>query len=337
MKIIYSPKADLGWSGIKCLHPFDVCKYSRAWRLLEQSYGASLKRLAVDPTPWLTRAFELLPEVHTASYLASLKKPKTIAGIIEIPPVRWVPYTFLRRGVLDPMMIACAGTCAAAEIAFEEGFTFNFGGGYHHAFADHGEGFCVFNDIAIARKHLINLGMLGREDSVWIIDLDAHRGNGNEDIFYPNANIHFLDLYNTETYPGPLRDKVRFPHLNGVLEHMAVARADRPRRSTELYLKSLKTELANFIAVSPRPRIVFYNAGTDIVVDDPLGRLSVSDEGVAERDRHVIHTLRDLGLPTVTLTSGGYTDKSHRLIAGTAAWALESYAGLKPGPHASLR
>jgi histone deacetylase 11 len=65
------------------------------------------------------------------------------------------------------------------------------------------------------------------------------------------------------------------------------------------------------------------------VVDDPLGRLSVSDEGVGERDRHVIRTLRELGLPTVMLTSGGYTDKSHRLIAGTAVWALETYAELK--------
>jgi acetoin utilization deacetylase AcuC-like enzyme len=103
--------------------------------------------------------------------------------------------------------------------------------------------------------------------------------------------------------------------------HPQIAPFSRPN------LKSVKAELANFIAASPRPKIVFYNAGTDIVVDDPLGRMSVSVEGVIERDRHVVNNLRDLGLPTVMLTSGGYTDKSHRLIADTAGWALETYAG----------
>lgn len=329
MKIIFSPKADIGWSGIKRLHPFDGQKYSRAWKLLEQSYGTAVKQHVVDPAPWLKRTFKLLPEAHTPTYLASLKKPTTIASIVEIPPLRWIPYTLLRKGILDPMMVSCAGACAAAEMSFDEGFVFNFGGGYHHAFADHGEGFCVFNDIALARRHLIKLGMLGPDDSIWIIDLDAHRGNGNEDIFYANSKIHFLDLYNCEAYPGPLRDTERFTHLKGLPEHMGMAPADRPMRSTELYMKSVKAELANFIAASPRPKIVFYNAGTDVVVDDPLGRMSVNDEGVVERDRHVITTLRDLGLPTVMLTSGGYTDKSHRLIADTAGWALETYAGLK--------
>jgi histone deacetylase 11 len=329
MKIVYSPKADVGWPGIKRLHPFDGQKYSRAWKLLEESYGTSLKRLTVDPSPWLKRTTELLPEVHTAAYLASLKSPKTIAGIVEIPPLQWVPSILLRLGILNPMLVSCAGACAAAEIAFDEGFALNFGGGYHHACADHGEGFCVFNDIALARRHLIKVGLLRPDDGVWIIDLDAHRGNGNEDIFLSNTNVHFLDMYNSAAYPGPLNDKVRFAYLKGVPEHMGVAPADRPKRSTELYLKLLKAELANFIAASPRPKIVFYNAGTDIVVDDPLGRLSVSDEGVGERDRHVIRTLRELGLPTVMLTSGGYTDKSHRLIAGTAVWALETYAELK--------
>jgi histone deacetylase 11 len=330
LKIIFSRRSDIGWSAVKRLHPFDGQKFSRAWNLLEEKYGSSLYGHVVDPSPWLDRARALLPTVHTTTYLASLKSANTIAGIVEIPVLRWVPSLLLKKVLIDPMMIACAGACAAAEVALQEGFTFNFGGGFHHAHADHGEGFCVFNDIAIARQHLIQLGKLTIDDTIWIIDLDAHRGNGNEDIFLPSANVRFLDLYNSAAYPGPLRDLLRFPHLQGMPEHMGVASTDRPRRSTELYLSTLTAALGAFVNANPRPKIVFYNAGTDIVVGDPLGRLSVSENGVVERDRLVIETLRQNDLPIVMLTSGGYTDKSHRLIARTASWALDLYAARKP-------
>jgi histone deacetylase 11 len=330
MKIIYSAKSDIGWSAIKRLHPFDGQKFSRAWTLLEQRYGAALDRHAIDPAPWLDSTVALLPQVHTATYLSRLPHAITIAGIVEIPALKWVPATVLKKVILDPMLMACAGACAAAEIALEQGFSLTLGGGFHHAFADHGEGFCVFNDIALARQHLIKRGKLTPSDTVWVIDLDAHRGNGNEDIFAQTPNVYFLDLFNRAAYPGPLPDDTRFPHLLGLPEHMGVPAADRPLRSTDLYLAAMKTALAAFVAACPRPKIVFYNAGTDIVIDDPLGRMSVSDDGVAARDRHVIETLHALELPTVMLTSGGYTDKSHRLIAQTASWALERYTGLTP-------
>lgn len=330
LKIIFSPKSDIGWSVVKRLHPFDGQKFSRAWKLLEHGYGSSLREHTVDPAPWLDRARALLPEVHGASYLVSLRRADTIAGIVEISALRWVPAPLLKKVLLEPMMIACAGACAAAEIALNDGLAFNFGGGFHHAHAGHGEGFCIFNDVAIARQHLIRLAKLATDDTIWIIDLDAHRGNGNEDIFLENTNVRFLDLFNSAAYPGPLNDRSRFPHLYGMAEHMGVAPADRPHRSTELYLSLLKHALSDFIKTTPRPKIVFYNAGTDIVVDDALGRLSVSDDGVAERDRLVIGTLREKDFPTAILTSGGYTDKSHRLIARTAGWALERYAGQVP-------
>jgi histone deacetylase 11 len=331
MKIIYSPAADLGWRAIRRLHPFDGHKYSRAWKLLEQRFGTPLRNHTVDPQQWVKETRALLPEVHTADYMASLKRSATIASILEIPVLKQVPNWLLRVGLIDPMIMATAGCCAASEIALKEGFAFNFGGGFHHAYADHGEGFCVFNDVAIARQHLINIGMLAPDDPVWIIDLDAHRGNGNEDIFFDTPNIHFLDLYNGEAYPGALRDDDRFPHLHSLPEHMGVAPAHRPERSTDLYLNTLKETLSEFVAESPRPSIVYYNAGTDIVMGDALGRLGISDDGVAERDRHVIQTLRDLRLPTVMLTSGGYTDRSHQLIARTAAWALECFGMTQNG------
>jgi histone deacetylase 11 len=330
MKIVYSQACDFGWPGLQWVHPFDGQKFSRAMAVLERGFGAGLAPHIVDPAPWLEQVAALLPEVHTSAYLESLKQPKTIAEIIEVAPLGWLPIGMLESGILAPMRMGCAGTCAAAELALEHGLAINFGGGFHHAHADHGEGFCLLNDVALAHAHLLRLGRIGRQDPVWIIDLDAHRGNGNEEIYRDNRNVHFLDVYNRENYPGPLVDNVRFPHLHGWLEHMGVSPEGRPDASTDAYLGGLKKALGEFIDSTSRPQIAFYNAGTDIVMGDELGRLSISEAGVLVRDRLVIRTLRDLGIPTAMVTSGGYTDKSHQLIAMTVAWALATYAGATP-------
>lgn len=165
----------------------------------------------------------------------------------------------------------------------------------------------------LARRHLVQARKIAPSDPVSIIDLDAHRGNGNEDIFFDSPK----SIFSICIMPKSIPDRSTIPP--GFPTSIPFART---WMSIALYLSKLKVALASFIGETPRPAIVFYNAGTDIVMDVALGLMSISDNGVFERDCHVVQTLRALGLPTAMLTSGGYTDTTRQRIARTAAWAM---------------
>ncbi len=136
--------------------------------------------------------------VHTADYLASLNHSKTIAAVAEMPILQYVPSFFLQHNMLNSMRYATAGTVLAAELAMTHGWAINLAGGYHHAKADKGEGFCFFADIPLAIKKL-------RENNsklrVLIIDLDAHQGNGLESILGSDSLTFIFDMYSKNNYP----------------------------------------------------------------------------------------------------------------------------------------
>ncbi len=315
--LVYSPGYDIALPGLDWLHPFDGRKYSRAWSRLHASTRGACERIWERPAQPVEDA-ELL-RVHDRAYLQSLASPKVVARALEVKPLAWLPRSLIERRILRPMRLACAGTLLAARRALRDGaVAMNVGGGFHHAFRDHGEGFCLYADVAAAIAAARAEGLLSASDPVAIIDLDAHRGNGVWDLCGRDPAVHVLDLYNFQVYPGLLPGSVdEFPFQVPL----------KAQSGDDVYLATLREELPRFLASMPAPRLAIYNAGTDVLEGDPVGRLRVSAEGVDTRDRLVLEALAGRGIPTVIVTSGGYTAKSHELVARLAQRVFELGAG----------
>lgn len=312
-KIIYSPGYDIHFLGLEKLHPFDSCKYSRTWQALFEQFGDRLQQLTIIPSTPATP--EMLLSIHTQTYLKQLKYSRFVADALGLDTLGFLPWGILDRRVLQPMQLATMGTVIAAETALETGIAINLSGGYHHACGDRGEGFCIYSDIAIAIAHLRLSQRIFPDDSIAIIDLDAHQGNGLERIFYQDPTVHILDMYNRDIYPN---DRLAQQRIN----------CDLPLKSgtsDQEYLNILQEHLPKFLEQSKQPKIAFYNAGTDIYERDPLGRLKISKQGILSRDKFVFQTLIEAGIPTVMVLSGGYTRESYQLVADSVAEILHSY------------
>ena len=316
VKFIYSSEYDLIPTGLEFLHPFDGKKFSRAWELLFASEEFDAEAHWVKPE--VAASDDYLANIHTPEYLQSLKKSSVIAQIIEIGLVRFIPNSLLQSQIIKPMRLACEGTRLATEYALKGALAMNVGGGFHHAFTDHGEGFCVFADAALAIDYVRKSGLLKSDDTIVMIDLDAHRGNGFQAIFAKDPAVRIFDMFNFQVYPGMFEgDMDQYPFMIPLKAHS----------SDEVYLGVLKEELPGFLAMDEPPKLAFYNAGSDILASDPLGNLGVSYDGVIERDKYVIESLVSRGIPTVIMTSGGYTKQSYQLIAALAQTVIRKTGG----------
>ncbi|TPQ49543.1 histone deacetylase [Prosthecomicrobium hirschii] len=191
---------------------------------------------------------------------------------------------------------ASAGTVMTGRLALEHGLACNTAGGSHHARREQGSGFCVFNDVAVAIRVLQADGLIGR---ALVVDLDVHQGDGTAAIFAGDDAVFTLSMHAERNFPA-----------RKVPSDLDIALADDT--SDEAYLAALAAILPDAID-RHRPDIVFYNAGVDPHVEDRLGRLALSDAGLAERDRRVIGTVRDRGLPLACVLGGGYQDDIDRL------------------------
>jgi histone deacetylase 11 len=306
--IIYSRRYNLGVPGIERLHAFNARKYAHAMRLLRRS-GTLHRRDVLKP---LWPADALLQRVHWRRYLQSVRKSATIAKIVELPPLARLPSAFLRFAILNPMRWAVGGTVVAAHQALAKGCAINLGGGFHHAHADFGHGFCVYSDVAIA------IGALRAQGTVCkflIIDLDAHQGDGHADLFRDDKSVQILDMYNANVFPRDDRARDRIDWEIRL----------RSGTSDKEYLERLEATLPDAVDAS-RPDLAFYLAGTDIVSGDPLGLLNVSPRGVLQRDLFVWEQLTSRRIPLVMLTAGGYTSASSQLIATTIEQILKGTA-----------
>jgi histone deacetylase 11 len=311
-KLVYSPGYDIRWLGLEKLHPFDSCKYSRTWKVLLDLFSERLQSATMTPTA--AAPLELLQTIHTPEYLQQLTHSRHIAEALELASLAWVSSGILDRHILQPMRLATMGTVIAAKAALEHGIGINLSGGYHHASRDQGSGFCVYSDIAIAIASLRQSGQVTFSDSIAIIDLDAHQGNGLTRIFERDSSIHILDMYNRDIYP---QDRQAIDRINCNLP------LGSGTRDAE-YLDKLQQYLPAFLE-QIQPKIAFYNAGTDIYEHDPLGRLKISAEGVLARDLFVFETLVDAGIPVVMVLSGGYTAESYQLVARSVEEVWETW------------
>jgi histone deacetylase 11 len=319
MRIVYSRHYNIGFFGLERLHPFDSRKYGRAWKRLQQAVGPCLRKLHVRPSRQVRRD-ELLA-VHSADYLDRLRNSKYVAEALELPPVRYLPWRVVDHCVLRPMRWATMGTIIAAEEAIQCGFAVNLAGGYHHAKADGGEGFCIYSDIALAVHALREQHAIQADDRVVYVDLDAHQGNGVCHILRDDDRVFIFDMYNSTIYPcfdteARSRIDCDVPLTGACTENE--------------YLHELKYRLPGFLDSVARSRpigLAIYNAGTDVFEGDQLGGLRLSDQGILERDLYTIAELRQRGIPTTMLLSGGYSAVSYRLVADSVQQLIDCYSG----------
>jgi len=186
---------------------------------------------------------------------------------------------------------AAGGTSEAARAALDHGIAMNLAGGTHHAFPTHGEGFCVFNDVAIAirrlqRDHLI--------DRAAVIDLDVHQGNGTHAVFTGDDRVYTFSMHGGRNYP--------FHKVAGDLD---IELDDRT--GDDAYLALLADALPRVIDAA-RPDLVVYLAGADPHEHDRLGRLALTFDGLARRDSMVLEQCREVGIAVAVTIAGGYGD-----------------------------
>ena len=221
--------------------------------------------------------------VHEAGWVRRLR-----AGTLSYQEILQleVPYS---RELVEAFWLAAGGTTLAARLALEQGIGFNVGGGFHHAFPEHGEGFCAINDIAVAIRTIEREGSIQR---AMVVDCDVHHGNGTAQIFAGDTSVFTLSIHQFNNYPTEKPPSSLDIHLpDGV--------------GDEEYLHRLGNGYRTALAVF-HPQLLIFVAGADPYCEDQLGGLSLSFEGLRERDRLVIWTALHSRIPVAIVLAGGY-------------------------------
>jgi acetoin utilization deacetylase AcuC-like enzyme len=262
-------------------HRFPMPKYGLLHELL-LAEGLLCARDVVEPgeADWSD-----LARVHGSDYLAQMRD-----GTLDASAQRRLGFPW-SEALVRRSRLAVQGTLEAARLARADGLAANLAGGTHHAFADHGEGFCVFNDVAVAIRAGRAGGWLGR---ALVVDLDVHQGNGTASIFAGDPDTYTFSMHGERNFP-----------LHKVRSSRDVALADGTGDAA--YLEALAAHLPRALAEA-RADQCFYVAGVDPVRGDRLGRLALSREGLAARERMVLETLRRAGIPTAIVMGGGYAE-----------------------------
>lgn len=302
---VYHPGFLFGSRFLNALHPFEFDRARQAAELLETALGPGWRSRLRTPRETLT--LEGFREVHEPAYLASLGRGRAITSVVEVPLLSWLPYRWLYGWFLAPTLCCAAGTLTAGRAALQEGWAMNLGGGFHHAKRAGGEGFCLLSDISLTLHCLRSEGLLTGTDRVVYIDLDVHQGNGVSTDFGEDPLVTILDLYNEEIYPVNSDPQA--------LEGVDIQRPLPPGTEDTPYLEALESGLSELTALCPNPRLVIYNAGSDVFTEDRLGGLSLTRDGVAERDRAVCRWAQRAGAAVLVLPSGGYSLASAQLVA----------------------
>jgi acetoin utilization deacetylase AcuC-like enzyme len=261
-------------------HVFPTEKYYLLYqKLKENGKLASDNVEVIEPRP-ATR--DELALVHDDAYLDDALNARSTSATIrsELP---------VEEDVIDAFLLSTGGTIMASEYAANGGRGINLGGGYHHAFADHAEGFCYFNDVAIAARKLQSEGKAAR---VAIVDCDLHQGNGTAHIFRQNPSVFTFSIHQEHNYPIKQQSDLDIGLDDGV--------------GDEEYLERLGAALEP-ILYDFKPDYAFYLAGADPFVEDQLGALRLTHDGFRRRDDLVIGGFRGNAIPLCVVLAGGYS------------------------------
>lgn len=274
-------------------HRFPMEKYSRLREALLASGEFSVNDFHLPPPA----SDAELARAHTPDYIAAVASGQLDEKAQKAIGFPWSP------GMVERSRRSAGATLSACRAALEDGVAANLAGGTHHAFADHGEGFCVFNDAAVAARAM---QAEGRAERILIVDCDVHQGNGTASILAGDERIFTLSIHGARNYPFTKEQSDLDIELPDGCSDAA-------------YLLQLEAGLETAFDLA-RPELVIYLAGADPYHDDRLGRLGLSFAGLAERDRRVFAHCRSRHLPLAIAMAGGYArqiDDTVRIHATT--------------------
>ena len=274
-------------------HRFPAEKYQLLREAVEAAGVVSSDDLIV-PTP-ATR--NQLQRAHSDAYLDKVENGRFSPAEIRQIGLPWSPELVLR------CKHSVGATIAACRVALQEGIATTLGGGTHHARREEGEGFCIYNDVAVAAR---TMQAEGRVQRVAVIDCDVHQGNGTAQITAGDDSIFTFSIHAEKNFPFqkiPSDLDIGLPDDTG----------------DDAYLAALAPGIEETLARS-QPDLVIYLAGADVFVGDRLGRLCLTKTGIGARDRLVLGRCRDAGVPVAVVMAGGYG----RSIAETVAIQLQT-------------
>ncbi len=231
-----------------------------------------------------------LKRAHSEKYINDVKN-KTL----DQKMIKKIGFPLI-DSVIQRSLVATGGTVLATKLAIKNGVACNTAGGSHHANFNGGAGFCVFNDVAVAAKYLLDRGLAGR---ILIFDLDVHQGNGNAEIFMEDNNVFTFSMHSKSNYPAKKSISDCDVELENDMEDKEYLRV------LKYYLNQLNEENFDF---------VFYIAGVDIHFNDRLGKLKISDEGIKNRDEIVTENFFSKGVPLCGVLGGGYNKDFNKLV-----------------------
>jgi acetoin utilization deacetylase AcuC-like enzyme len=285
--------ADLG------THVFPIQKYRLVYQALNERHF--FEHNLIEPEPVSTEGLLL---VHHAEYVDDLLHARWTrrTASSELP---------ISIPVINAIRLATGGTLRACEEAIQKGCAVNLGGGFHHAFSDHAEGFCYINDMAVAIR---SLQRQRRGLRVAVVDCDLHQGNGTAFIFKDDPSVYTFSIHQRDLYP-PKEDSNWDIHLrNGV--------------GDEEYLAHLR-QAVPAILEKFKPQFLLYQAGADPYEGDQLGNLRLTMEGLKERDRLVFGECRSYSIPVAAVLGGGYalnTNDTVTIHVNTCLAALDCFS-----------
>jgi len=296
VRVIYSPRYELDLGE----HIWPTIKYRRiAERLVAERILDASDLIAPEPCSW-----DDLALVHTSEYLDKVRNSTLSDDDIRTLELPWM------AELADGFRMMSGGTCQAAGHALRDGVSVHLGGGFHHAFPNHGEGFCLFNDVAVAIRRLQRDGSIERAA---IVDLDVHHGNGTAVVFERDLSVFTFSMHQQHNYP-------MFKPRGDLDIGLGDATGDRD------YLNRLREALPRVMASAPQ--LVVYLAGADPFERDRLGGLSLTFEGLRRRDRMVFESARDAGAPVAVVLAGGYAEDVEDTVevhVGTVIEALRVF------------
>jgi acetoin utilization deacetylase AcuC-like enzyme len=284
VRVVYSPRYHLDFGA----HVFPTGKYRR---VADRVARAGLVPGGfVEPAP---ASWDELALAHVAPYLEALARGTLTSAEIARLEIPCTP------AIVDGFRLMTGGTLAASRLALdgEDRVAVHIGGGFHHAFAGHGEGFCMFNDVAVAVREAQHSR---RATRAAVIDLDVHQGNGTAAILAGDPRVFTLSIHEDGNYPfvkPPSSLDIGLPHGAG----------------DAVYLAQLDAALTRML--EHLPDVLFYLAGADPYADDQLGGLALSHAGLRRRDRAVFDAARSAGVPVVVLLAGGYARNVEDTVA----------------------
>jgi len=274
-KLVYHDKYDLHLGE----HVFPSQKFRMIAEALRTQGVASEEDFLIPSAA----ADEDMLRVHTADWVTKMKNGTLTAS--ELMKLE-IPYSIELR---DAVWLATGGSILAAQAALRDGFGCNLGGGFHHAYPGHGEGFCAMHDVAVAIRRLQHEGKIQK---AIVVDTDVHHGNGTAAIFREDESVFTLSIHQENNYPAykPPSD----------LDIDLWDRAD-DNEYLGLLIPAVQQSIEQF-----EPEMLFYVGGADPFCEDKLGGLGLTKIGLMERDKSVFHEARRRGIPVMTTLAGGY-------------------------------